>query len=58
MKVLDDEREICESCGHMVFSRDRAFTCPCQKCLEAQFAFKPRRRLWARQHQPLRILPA
>lgn len=35
MKILENGRQICESCGHMVFPEDRAFWCPCQKCLEA-----------------------
>jgi hypothetical protein len=37
MRVLENERQICESCGHIVFLEDRAFSCPCQKCLEARF---------------------
>ena len=35
MKVLENGRQICEKCGHIVFPRDKAFWCPCQKCLEA-----------------------
>ena len=38
MKVLENGRQICESCGHIVFPEDRAFWCPCQKCLQARFS--------------------
>ena len=34
MKTLENERQICESCGHITFSNDCAFSCPCQNCLE------------------------
>jgi ribosomal protein S27AE len=36
MKVLENGRQICEKCGHIVFPEDRVFWCPCQKCLEAR----------------------
>lgn len=42
MKVLENGRQICESCGHIVFPRDRAFWCPCEKCLAARFSPKLR----------------
>ena len=38
MKVLGNGRQICERCGHIVFPKDRAFWCPCQKCLEVRFS--------------------
>jgi hypothetical protein len=38
MKVLENGRQICEACGHIVFPEDRAFWCPCQKCLEARLS--------------------
>lgn len=34
MRVLENEREICENCGHIAFSNDNGFRCPCQKCLK------------------------
>ena len=41
MRVLENGRQICENCGHIMFPEDRAFWCPCQKCLEARFFSKP-----------------
>ena len=38
MRVLENGRQICESCGHIVFPGDTAFRCPCQKCLAIQFS--------------------
>ena len=38
MKVLENGRQICEMCGHIVFPADRAFWCPCQKCLEVRLS--------------------
>lgn len=38
MRVLENGRQICENCGHIVFPEDRAFWCPCQKCLEVRFS--------------------
>jgi hypothetical protein len=38
MRVLANGRQICENCGHIVFPDDRAFWCPCQKCLETRYA--------------------
>jgi hypothetical protein len=38
MRVLENERQICENCGHIVFPEDRAFWCPCQKCLDVRFS--------------------
>jgi hypothetical protein len=43
MRVLGNGRQICESCGHIVFPEDRVFWCPCQKCLEARFSPKLQR---------------
>ena len=40
MQILTNGREICEHCGHIVFPDDRAFWCPCQKCLEARILAK------------------
>jgi hypothetical protein len=37
MKVLENRRQICENCGHIIFPDDKAFLCPCQKCLESRF---------------------
>jgi len=37
MKVLENSRQICENCGHIVFPDDKAFLCPCQKCLASRF---------------------
>ena len=37
MKVLANDRQICENCGHIVFPDDKAFWCPCQKCLASHF---------------------
>jgi hypothetical protein len=42
MEVLENGRQICESCGHIVFPEDRAFWCSCQKCLEARFSARAR----------------
>src|SRR5438552_17977598 len=36
MRVLENGRQICENCGHIVFPEDRAFWCPCQKCLDVR----------------------
>lgn len=36
MKVLENRRQICENCGHIVFPDDKAFWCPCQKCLASR----------------------
>src|SRR5215472_10816791 len=46
MRVLDNGRQICENCGHIVFPEDRAFWCPCQKCLDTRSLprFQKRRR--------------
>jgi hypothetical protein len=38
MRVLENGRQICEKCGHIVFPEDRAFWCPCQKCLDMRFS--------------------
>jgi len=43
MKVLQNGRQICENCGHIVFPNDMAFRCPCPKCLEANFSPRIRR---------------
>jgi hypothetical protein len=40
MRVLENGRQICENCGHIIFPEDRTFWCPCQKCLEARFSPK------------------
>ena len=40
MRVLENGRQICESCGHIIFPDDRAFWCPCQKCLEVRLSCK------------------
>jgi hypothetical protein len=42
MQVLENGRQICESCGHIVFNEDKAFWCPCQKCLESRFSLPVR----------------
>ena len=33
MQVLENGRQICEKCGHIVFPEDGAFKCPCPKCI-------------------------
>jgi predicted RNA-binding Zn-ribbon protein involved in translation (DUF1610 family) len=38
MKVLENGRQICERCGHIIFPHDTAFRCPCPKCLEVQLS--------------------
>lgn len=38
LKTLGNGRQICENCGHIVFPEDRAFRCPCQECIKAQFS--------------------
>jgi len=43
MRVLENGRQICERCGHIVFPEDRAFWCPCQKCLEARLSPRDQR---------------
>jgi hypothetical protein len=40
MRVLENGRQICEHCGHIIFHQDRAFWCPCQKCVEVHFSLK------------------
>lgn len=41
MRVLENGRQICESCSHIVFPEEKGFWCPCQKCLEARFSAEP-----------------
>jgi len=43
MKVLDNDRQMCEGCGHIVYPRDDAFLCLCQRCITARFS--PARKL-------------
>jgi hypothetical protein len=43
MTVLDNGRMICKNCGHIVFPNDRAFRCPCSKCLELDSSPRLRR---------------
>ena len=43
LRVLENGRQICENCGHIVFPHDRAFWCPCPKCLEVRFSPELRR---------------
>jgi len=38
MKVLPNGRQICESCGHIIFPHDSAFRCPCERCLQVHFS--------------------
>jgi hypothetical protein len=38
MKVLENGRQICEYCGHIVFSDNRAFRCPCPKCVKVRLS--------------------
>jgi len=40
MRVLENGRQICEHCGHIIFPEDRAFWCPCAKCVEVHFSLK------------------
>jgi hypothetical protein len=40
MRVLENGRQICEHCGHIIFPEDLAFWCPCQRCVEAHFSLK------------------
>jgi predicted RNA-binding Zn-ribbon protein involved in translation (DUF1610 family) len=47
MTVLDNGRMICKNCGHIVFPNDKAFRCPCPKCLEV--VLSPRFRRLRRQ---------
>jgi len=43
MRVLENGRQICEKCGHIIFPQDGAFKCPCLKCVEVDFAPNIRR---------------
>jgi len=45
MRVLESGRQTCEKCGHIVFSEDKDFWCPCQKCLEVRFSSKEQKHL-------------
>lgn len=38
MRVLENDRQICESCGHIVIPEGSPFLCPCQRCVEARFS--------------------
>jgi hypothetical protein len=38
MRILENGRQICEEWGHIIFPHDRAFWCPCQRCLKARFS--------------------
>jgi len=40
MRVLENGRQICEHCGHIIFPQDYAFWCPCQKCVDVNFSLK------------------
>jgi hypothetical protein len=40
MRVLENGRQICEHCGHIIFPQDYAFWCPCQKCVDVHFSLK------------------
>jgi hypothetical protein len=40
MRVLENARQICEKCGHILFPEDKAFWCTCQKCLDARVSSK------------------
>jgi predicted RNA-binding Zn-ribbon protein involved in translation (DUF1610 family) len=42
MKVLENGRQICDSCGHIVFPEDRASWCPCPRCISFKISFKVR----------------
>jgi predicted RNA-binding Zn-ribbon protein involved in translation (DUF1610 family) len=43
MTVLDNGRMICKNCGHIIFPNDKAFRCPCPKCLEVVLSPRLRR---------------
>jgi hypothetical protein len=38
MKILENGREIRESCGQMVFLGEEGFLCPCKKCFAARYS--------------------
>ena len=38
MTDLSNGRLICKGCGHIIFLNDKAFRCPCSKCLEIKFS--------------------
>src|SRR5437879_7743108 len=38
MGVLENRRQICEHCGHIIFPEDQTFWCPCQRCVEVHFS--------------------
>jgi hypothetical protein len=38
MQILENGRQICENCGHIVFPNDDAFWCPCPACIKTQFS--------------------
>ena len=40
MRVLENSRQICGQCGHIICPEDPAFCCPCQKCVEVHFLLK------------------
>lgn len=40
MQILENGRQICEHCGHITLPEDRAFRCPCQKCVGVHFSLK------------------
>jgi hypothetical protein len=37
MRLLENGSQVCENCGHIVFRENKAFWCPCQKCLSSRF---------------------
>ncbi len=37
MRLLEQNRQICEGCGHTICLGDSAFLCPCPRCLEARY---------------------
>lgn len=43
MTAVANGRLICEKCGHIVFPNDKAFRCPCQKCVKIDFSPRFRR---------------
>src|SRR5690242_19237906 len=43
IRILENGRQICENCGHIIFPEDKAFWCPCQRCLATRFSGRIRK---------------
>lgn len=38
MQILENGRQICQGCGHIVFPGDQGFWCPCPECVKTHLS--------------------